>query len=490
MADGRRKRYSLNVVSSSPSIGSIKSAVDTPLQDYPSPYGGSYTSPQQSPFLGGSTDSLFNDISRSNRNSRNSFYRYSYIPSPSLKRHSTGLGISSSTIHNNDGIISSRESLPVSLLETNAPNIKVLFIGDAGVGKTAMILNYCKELPTRKQWEHIIGLSPSPNKFNLEKRQERNHTKNSNNMVRRSMTARNAVNNRGSTSSVDKEVQQKKRYSSTDFDELKQKHVAEQAFEYTAIVEPDDSSELNDYDPDELVLDTKTTIGVDIKTNLINIDNRIFNCLLWDTAGQERYRNAIMPSLYKKSNAIVLSYDICDKRSFKNSYQHWLVEAMGILSAKDYEKARFYLVGNKIDLYEKREVDHSDVLAAIDEIERRFGLVIAGNFEVTCKSHDSVNQTMNAIMMDLIENNCYEEKILPVPTLAEEIDSDNSTGDKKVPTYDDQVSGTSEDEESESEIQPILRQRKPGQISSNTIDITKPKNNDDNNLQFRVSCCT
>lgn len=486
MADGRRKRYSLNVVSSSPSIGSIHSATDTPVRDYASPYGGSCTSPQQSLFLTGSADSLFND-NASKRNSRNSLYRYSYKLSPSLQRSSIGLGISTSTIglHQSTGIVSSRESLPVSLLEANAPNIKVLFIGDAGVGKTAMILNYCNELPTREQWEHIIGLSPSPNKFNLERRQESNQTTKSN-MVRRSMTARIAANY--GNSPVNKAAQQKKRYSSTDFDELR---VAEQQdCAYHTVKELEGTNELNEFDKDELVLDTRTTIGVDIKTNLINIENRVFNCLLWDTAGQERYRNAIMPSLYKKSNAIVLSYDICDKRSFKNCYQHWLVEAMGVLSAKDYEKARFYLIGNKIDLYKKREVNHSDILAAIDEIERRFGLVIAGNFEVTCKSHDSVNQAMNAIMMDLIENNCYEEKPPSAPTLAEEIDSDDGSNNKPEDLYDDQVSGTSEDEESESEIQPILRQRKPGQISSTTIDITNPNNNDDDNLKLRVSCCT
>lgn len=461
MAD-RRKRYSFNVVSS-PSIGSINS-VDTPVQDT-SPYiGGSYSSPHRSLFAG-STDSLFNDMS--NRNSRHSFYRNSY-GSPSLSRHSTGLGISSSTIGlHSEGIVSSRESLPVSILESNAPNIKALFIGDAGVGKTAMILNYCRELPTRKQWEHIIGLSPSPspnpNKYNLERRQERN------NGVRRSVTARQ-FSYKHNNSSIEKIALQKKRYSSTDFDDIRQKRITEQNLEHSPIIEPEESAEIDEYDPNELVIDTKTTIGVDIKTHLINIDNRIFNCLLWDTAGQERYRNAIMPSLYKKSNAIILSYDICDKRSFKNCYQHWLVEAMGILSAKDYETARFYLVGNKIDLYERREVDHSDVLAAIDEIERRFGLVIAGNFEVTCKSFDSVNQTMSAIMMDLIENSCYEEKAPPVPKL-DDIDSENSTEDKSN-MYNDQVSETSEDEESESEIQPVLRQRKPGQISSNTIDIT------------------
>lgn len=475
MADGRRKRYSLNVVvSPSPSERRFSG------MDFTEASG---TSPWNSPFGGGSTESFHFD--KSNRNSRHSFYRTlsssNSLSGGSVYRNSSvGLGLSSSAYMND--VMCSRESLSMSVIESNAANIKVLFIGDAGVGKTAMILNYCRELPTRAQWEHIIGLSPTPNRAGSSNRSGRNQ------MVRRSLTAR-AYERKS-----DIMQEQRKRYSSTDYDDYKENDfMAQRDFKIVKDVESESSS-LN-YDPEELIVDTKTTIGVDIKTNIINIDNRIFNCILWDTAGQERYRNAIMPSLYKKSNAIILSYDITDKCSFKNSYEHWLVEAMGHFAARDYEKARFYFIGNKTDLYKQREVTHEDVIAAIEEIESRYGLVIAGNFEVTCKNFDSLNEAMNNITVDLVNNGCYEEKaeqeLEGTAVLEEDEEMKESTTLNE--QYDDEVVSTSNDEDSgedsDGSLEPVIRKRTTAK--TRIIDISKPKNQPNIlDTSHKVSCCT
>uniref|UniRef100_F6UQ57 Ras-related protein Rab-30 n=1 Tax=Equus caballus TaxID=9796 RepID=F6UQ57_HORSE len=109
------------------------------------------------------------------------------------------------------------------------------------------------------------------------------------------------------------------------------------------------------------------TIGVDfmIKTVEINgekvketnhIRNRRFagflsNLLqIWDTAGQERFRS-ITQSYYRSANALILTYDITCEESFR-CLPEWLREIEQYAS----NKVITVLVGNKIDLAERREV--------------------------------------------------------------------------------------------------------------------------------------
>ncbi|KAG2457053.1 RAB30 protein, partial [Polypterus senegalus] len=71
---------------------------------------------------------------------------------------------------------------------------------------------------------------------------------------------------------------------------------------------------------------------------------------IWDTAGQERFRS-ITQSYYRSANALILTYDITCEESFR-CLPEWLREIEQYAS----NKVVTVLVGNKIDLAEKREV--------------------------------------------------------------------------------------------------------------------------------------
>ncbi|XP_048454264.1 ras-related protein Rab-30 isoform X3 [Rhincodon typus] len=71
---------------------------------------------------------------------------------------------------------------------------------------------------------------------------------------------------------------------------------------------------------------------------------------IWDTAGQERFRS-ITQSYYRSANALILTYDITCEESFR-CLPEWLREIEQYAS----NKVTTVLVGNKIDLAEKREV--------------------------------------------------------------------------------------------------------------------------------------
>ncbi|CAR26836.1 hypothetical protein ZYGR_0I01080 [Zygosaccharomyces rouxii] len=265
------------------------------------------------------------------------------------------------------------EGLTFTRQPRETSNVKLLLVGDAGVGKTAMILGFCNELPTKSQL-HIMNLTKDS----------------SNDQDKSGIRPRNVT---------------KKRYSLNDYEELF--HGAD--------------------DLDEYVLDTRTTIGVDIKTSLLNIDSRLFKCIMWDTAGQERYRNAMIPVLYRDAHAIVLTYDLCDVTTLNSICDHWLKEALDNYGSKDLTKVRFYLIGNKRDLTGERTVTQEQVSQSVATLESKFQISIAGTFEVTCKWPNIVDRTFNQLVRDLVANGCYDSKPNEVPSRSKnQFDNNNS----------------------------------------------------------------
>lgn len=88
----------------------------------------------------------------------------------------------------------------------------------------------------------------------------------------------------------------------------------------------------------------------------------IYNCIIfqlqvWDTAGQERFRT-ITQSYYRSANAVVITYDITKKDTFKNVVR-WTEDV------KKYAPPNVLklLVGNKTDISESREVSIEEARA-------------------------------------------------------------------------------------------------------------------------------
>ena len=99
----------------------------------------------------------------------------------------------------------------------------------------------------------------------------------------------------------------------------------------------------------------QATIGFEFCTFNTKINDKIIRCQVWDTCGQEIYRSLIS-SFYKSSVLSILVYSINDKNSFFN-LNSWIND----LKNKACSNIKIFLIGNKIDLNENREVDKSEV---------------------------------------------------------------------------------------------------------------------------------
>ena len=98
----------------------------------------------------------------------------------------------------------------------------------------------------------------------------------------------------------------------------------------------------------------KTTIGVEFGSKNIIIKEKIYRVQIWDTAGEETFRS-ITRSYYKNSVCAFVVYDVTNKNTFSN-VKNWVDDC----KKQTPKNVLMILVGNKIDLEDKREVSFEE----------------------------------------------------------------------------------------------------------------------------------
>ena len=96
------------------------------------------------------------------------------------------------------------------------------------------------------------------------------------------------------------------------------------------------------------------TIGVDYGTKIVEVSGERIRLQIWDTAGQERFRT-LTRSYYRGAAGALLVYDITSRDSY-NCVSSWLTVAKNLTSPNTV----VYLIGNKSDLHEQREVTYEE----------------------------------------------------------------------------------------------------------------------------------
>ena len=144
----------------------------------------------------------------------------------------------------------------------------------------------------------------------------------------------------------------------------------------------------------------KCTINVENKIRTININNITEAKLkIWDTCGNEQFKS-ITRSYYRDANGILLVYDISNRKSFEN-INDWKEEI------KNYapEKCVVFLVANKSDLIEKREVSTQEGKDKANELGYSFN-------EVSAKYGDNIFLLFENISEEMIKQLKKDESVL------------------------------------------------------------------------------
>ena len=128
-----------------------------------------------------------------------------------------------------------------------------------------------------------------------------------------------------------------------------------------------------------------STIGLDFKLKKMEINKKTYLVLFFDTAGQERYKSIAL-NIIKDANGILLMYDITDKSSFE-SIPNWI---KNIKSLKG-DNFPLILLGNKIDLEEKRTISEEEGQKIADDNGIQF-------FETSNKTGINIQEACSALI--------------------------------------------------------------------------------------------
>ncbi|XP_052053107.1 ras-related protein Rab-26 isoform X2 [Apodemus sylvaticus] len=107
-----------------------------------------------------------------------------------------------------------------------------------------------------------------------------------------------------------------------------------------------------------------STVGIDFRNKVLDVDGMKVKLQIWDTAGQERFRS-VTHAYYRDAHALLLLYDITNKDSFDN-IQAWLTE----IQEYAQQDVVLMLLGNKVDSTQERVVKREDgeKLAKVSQI--------------------------------------------------------------------------------------------------------------------------
>ncbi|KAK8477980.1 hypothetical protein V6N13_002547 [Hibiscus sabdariffa] len=98
----------------------------------------------------------------------------------------------------------------------------------------------------------------------------------------------------------------------------------------------------------------ESTIGAAFFTQVLSLNEATIKFDIWDTAGQERY-HSLAPMYYRGAAAAIVVYDITSLESFERA-KKWVQE----LQRRGNMNLITFLVANKVDLEEKREVGNEE----------------------------------------------------------------------------------------------------------------------------------
>ena len=157
-----------------------------------------------------------------------------------------------------------------------------------------------------------------------------------------------------------------------------------------------------------------STIGVNCLKKKITVLNQ--NCLvsLFDLSGNERY-GEIGFDPKRKIDAIIFMYDVTNESSLNSMEKKWINVVSEVVK---YDCPKF-LIGTKIDL--KRSVNEEEGKKLSDKYKMDY-------FEVSSKSGEEVNETMESIIKKLLNPN---KKVHTFFNDTEELDELNEKVEKK-----------------------------------------------------------
>jgi small GTP-binding protein len=138
------------------------------------------------------------------------------------------------------------------------------------------------------------------------------------------------------------------------------------------------------------------TIGVELETAVLHLDDRKVKLTIWDTAGLERFQS-IAKSYYRNAVGIILVFDVSDRISFDDLPQ-WLNEVHSLCDPN----AIVQLIRNKSDQKANR-------LIIISEAEDFASHHKLQYLETSAKLGENVKEAFVRVATTLMNQKCQSD---------------------------------------------------------------------------------
>jgi small GTP-binding protein len=142
------------------------------------------------------------------------------------------------------------------------------------------------------------------------------------------------------------------------------------------------------------------TMGLNITQKRFYMDQLPLELVLWDIGGQTKFET-IRRQFYEGANAFTLVFDISNAKSFAD-ISNWYNDIRNYYSEKI--KIKGYLVGNKVDLVNKRIVSQRDAIKLARILNLEY-------FEVSALTGENVKKYFNQVSKTLVDKEFEEDRL-------------------------------------------------------------------------------
>ncbi|MFX1561843.1 MAG: GTP-binding protein [Promethearchaeota archaeon] len=139
---------------------------------------------------------------------------------------------------------------------------------------------------------------------------------------------------------------------------------------------------------DKFEREYKPSIGVDLASKTLDVDDKVARLVIWDIASQEQFA-PYRSSFYQQANGALMVFDLTRSETLQ-AIENWQREVNQYVG-----NIELVLIGNKLDLTKKRTVRKSDVQPWIDRYDCTY-------IETSAKNGDRVEEAFRAISSAII----------------------------------------------------------------------------------------
>ena len=142
------------------------------------------------------------------------------------------------------------------------------------------------------------------------------------------------------------------------------------------------------------------TVGVDITMKDIAVSDKSFKLSIHDIAGQERFQD-FRSVFFNGANMAFCVFDVTRRQSLDSLAEIWLEQLLPTVTDNNFT---IFLIGNKVDLEDIREIKSSECELTYRRLKRKFNMLNwAGFIETSALNNFHVNEAFYKITESYVE---------------------------------------------------------------------------------------